>query len=114
MSSSAYGLPTRMQKPLENHNGDNMVRLINVLYRLFGIIAGLFGVGCVLWAMVTPEGQAPYSAEERTLWFACGLACIFAATGFLSLKAWRPDLREESPRARTSWWTGEPMASDGP
>src|SRR5689334_11994509 len=88
------------------------LRVFNAIARVFGIWAGLIGLGFLLWASGVLDG--PYrhhsSTDERLMWLGAGVFCELLAVAFVSVKAYRPDLPAESRKARASWWTGEPSA----
>ena len=101
-------------------------RLYNVLVRALGMNAVLFGTGYVGWGAfrLAQLGLQPAEGAPGVTLVATGLLAAGLGAAILNTPAYRPDLGDpacefdpfgsktrQSPRARRSWWTGDPLIS---
>jgi hypothetical protein len=86
-------------------------RVVNVLARVFRLVAIATGLGFGAWAtrlLLHPE--LPYS--ELTVsggvvldYAVVGAFCVLIGFAFVTVRPYRPDV---APGGQCSWWTGEP------
>jgi hypothetical protein len=89
------------------------LRVLNVLARLFGLLALIGGAAFLAWATYLwryPELPRPgqtLSGSVSIDYLGTGVFCLAVGIGFLAVRPYRPDVTTDA-RARRSWWTGEP------
>ena len=88
-------------------------RVVNVLARLFGLLALIGGAGSVAWGLYyflrpdLPNPGATVSGSFAVDHLVIGVFCWIVAGAFLAVRPYRPDVTARAG-ARRSWWTGEP------
>jgi len=90
---------------------------MNVLARLFGLMAFVVGGGFVIAAVMYRQdpslaARTP-SASGSALGDSVGVSifCFVVGTLFMLVDPYRPDLKAQDPssaKRRRSWWTGSP------
>lgn len=90
---------------------------MNVLARLFGLMAFVVGAAFVIAAAMYRQNPAladrTPSASGSALGDSVGVAifCFVVGTLFVLVDPYRPDLKAQDPlqgKQRRSWWTGSP------
>ncbi len=90
---------------------------MNILARLFGLMAFVAGLAFVIAAAMYSQNpslaERTPSASGSALGDSVGVAifCFVVGTLFSLVDPYRPDLRAQDPssgKQRRSWWTGSP------
>jgi len=85
-------------------------RVVNVLARIFGLLAIAAGLAFGGWAMrfflrpELPTQVATVSGSVVVDYAVIGVFCLLIGSAFIAVRPYRPDLTQGSER---SWWTGE-------
>jgi len=86
------------------------LRVLNVLARLFGLVAIIGGAAAVTWGVYflrTSPGVI-VSGSAALDYLGAGVFCLVVGVAFVAVRPYRPDLILDARASeRSSWWTGE-------